>query len=213
MDAPKSLSDSSALADRRDALSAPHLARLRTLVARLRDEAPAGARVPDFDPLDGGVNAECLFLLEAPGRKAVGSGFVSRNNPDETAKNFFNLNCEAKLERTRTIVWNVVPWYVGDGRRIRPVTDKEIADCAPHLEELLDLLPRLHAVVLVGRKAQRAEYLFTKRQNPPRIFHCPHPSPRSLNSRPERRPEILNCLREVSQHLKSCASTAANPSS
>ena len=72
-------------------------------------------KIPQFDPLDGGIDAECLFLLEAPGPKAVNSGFVSRNNPDETAKNFFELNVGAGLERSKTITWNVVPWYVGSG--------------------------------------------------------------------------------------------------
>ena len=40
--------------------------------------------IPHFDPLDGGSNAQVLFLMEAPGPKASASGFVSRNNPDET---------------------------------------------------------------------------------------------------------------------------------
>lgn len=172
MDEPKSLADPSAIKERHDALSVPHAVRLREWVAQLRTKAPRDVCLPDFDPFDGGVGAECLFLLEAPGAKAIGSGFVSRNNPDETAKNFFCLNREAGLDRTRTIVWNVVPWYVGDGKRIRPVTDADFARCAPYLEEILGLLPRLRVVVLVGRKAQRAERLFTKRQNPPRIFHC-----------------------------------------
>jgi hypothetical protein len=65
-------------------------------------------------------------LLEAPGGRAVGSGFVSRNNPDETAKNFFLLNQEAGLPRSRTVTWNVVPWYVGSGEKIRAVTDADI---------------------------------------------------------------------------------------
>jgi hypothetical protein len=48
--------------------------------------------VPDFDPLDGGVNAQVLFLLEKPGPmaaedgKRAGSGFISRDNDDGTAE-------------------------------------------------------------------------------------------------------------------------------
>ncbi len=37
--------------------------------------------IPFFDPLDGDVNARCLFVAEAPGPRAVLSGFVSRDNP------------------------------------------------------------------------------------------------------------------------------------
>ena len=58
-------------------------------------------------------------LLEAPGPKAVLSGFVSRNNPDGSAKNFFEFNAQAKIPRKLTVTWNVVPWYIGDGKRIR----------------------------------------------------------------------------------------------
>ena len=39
--------------------------------------------VPDFDPLDGGVEARALFLFEKPGRMTAGqsgSGFISRDN-------------------------------------------------------------------------------------------------------------------------------------
>jgi len=108
MDAPKSLADSSARKARLAALSQPHVAPLAAYVQRLRQAAGHTGRVPDFDPLDGGILAECLFLLEAPGGRAVGSGFVSRNNPDETAKNFFLLNQEAGLSRACTVTWNVV---------------------------------------------------------------------------------------------------------
>ncbi len=73
--------------------------------------------VPHFDPLDGGINARVLFLLEAPGAKAVASGFVSRNNPDETARNFFDLNMAAGIARRDTVCWNVVPWYIGTGTK------------------------------------------------------------------------------------------------
>jgi hypothetical protein len=42
--------------------------------------------VPDFDPVDGGIGARALFLLDAPGPmtseagKRIGSGFISRFN-------------------------------------------------------------------------------------------------------------------------------------
>ena len=83
--------------------SPPRVAALTEFVRALRAEAiaanliPSEDHVPHFDPLDGEVEAGCLFLFEAPGPRAVGSGFVSRDNPDETAKNFFFLNREAGL--------------------------------------------------------------------------------------------------------------------
>jgi uracil-DNA glycosylase len=202
MDVAKSLSDDAARKARQAALSRPHIAPLVAFAERLRERAKHAAHVPHFDPLDGGVLAQCLFLLEAPGGKAVSSGFVSRNNPDETAKNWFLLNEEAGLRRTLTVIWNVVPWYVGNGVKIRAVTAADVAASAPHLRELLQLLPALRAIVLVGRKAQRAKPLLKLLASHCTIFECAHPSPLSLNGRPERRSEILQCLKAVGAHLK-----------
>ena len=211
MDAPKTLADASARKARLAALSEPHIAPLTAFVKRLRQAAGHVEGVPEFDPLDGGVLAECLFLLEAPGGRAVGSGFVSRNNPDETAKNFFLLNEEAGLLRARTVTWNVVPWYVGSGEKIRAVTGADIQTSSPHLQELLGLLPALRVVVLVGRKAQRARPVFERLASHCMLFECPHPSPLSLNGRPERRSEILQCLKAVAAQLSMAANSTAQP--
>lgn len=211
MDAPKSLADSSARKARLAALSQPHIAPLAAYVQRLRQAEGHAGRVPDFDPLDGGVLAECLFLLEAPGARAVSSGFISRNNPDETAKNFFLLNQEAGLVRARTVTWNVVPWYVGSGERIRAVTEADIRASSPHLKELLGLLPALRAVVLVGRKAQRARPMFERLAPHCALFECAHPSPLSLNGRPARRAEVLHCLNTVAAHIGAAANSTSQP--
>jgi hypothetical protein len=125
-DVPKSLGNAAEREERRSLLYASHVAPLTAFVESLRQHRGANDSVPYFDPLDGSVLAECLFLLEDPGGRAVGSGLVSRNNPDETAKNFFVLN-EAGLARSRTVIWNVVPWYVGSGTKIRPANWSNIA--------------------------------------------------------------------------------------
>jgi hypothetical protein len=116
IDRPQLLGDLTARAARRAQLSEPHVAPLTAFVEALRAEVGPRANISDFDPWDGGVEAEILYLLEAPGPRAVASGFISRNNPDETAKNFFQLNAEAKIPRKRTITWNVVPWYIASSQ-------------------------------------------------------------------------------------------------
>lgn len=200
-DRPKLLADPAARAARQAALAAPHVAALAAYVAVLRAEAGPAAAVPDFDPWDGGVDAECLFLLEAPGPRAVASGFISRNNPDETAKNWFALQREAGLARGRTLLWNVVPWYIGSGARIRPAAAADIAAGLPHLDRLLALLPRLRAVALVGRNAQRAEPLVRAAAPAVRVFAMPHPSPMFVNRGPGNRARLLAALRDVSAFL------------
>ncbi len=178
----------------------PHIRPLTEYVEELRLDC-SSRRIPYFDPWDGGINATCLFLLEAPGGKAV--EFISRNNNDETAKNFFLLSNEAGLPRIMTISWNIVPWYIGDEaeRKIRAATVKDISEGTPHLLRLLKILPKLRAVVFLGKKAQRAEEDIRRFRQDLRFFYSPHPSPLVVNRRPENRNEILKVMKEVSQFI------------
>ncbi len=205
----KSLADPHLAALRRGALSETHVTPLTAFVEELRLLAPAG--VPDFDPLDGGVNAECVLLLEAPGSKAVGSGFVSRDNPDETAKNLFDLNIEAGLARQRTVIWNAVPWYLGTGSRIRAAGGADLASAEVPLRRLLAMLPKLRVIVLLGRKAQRFAGVVQSITPGIEVLHCPHPSPLSLNGRPARRSEVLSCLGAAASILTESGHTRIDP--
>jgi hypothetical protein len=197
MDVPKSLHDIDARKARGALLEAPHIAPLTRFVHQLRARMGSEYAIPYFDPLDGGIGAECLFLLEAPGPKAVDSGFVSRNNPDETAKNFFLLNEEAMIPRSHTITWNIVPWYVGSGGRIRAVGSRDIHAAKPALAEFLELLPRLRYVVLVGAKASRAHEAIASSRPNAQIFCMPHPSPMYINRAPTNRKTALAVLKKV----------------
>jgi uracil-DNA glycosylase len=198
-DRPKLLGDAAALAARLKQLHEPHVLSLTTLVEDLRRQAGPGATVPYFDPWDGGVDAEILFLLEAPGAKAVQSGFISRNNPDESAKNFFELCVEAGLDRKRTVVWNAVPWYIGSGKKIRAATLEDLEAGLKPLPLLLDLLPKLRAVVLVGRKAEKASLQLSEGKY--LVFTCPHPSPMFVNNAPGNRQRILIVLKRVQEAM------------
>ena len=199
LDAPKLLASAEAREERRSGLNDRHMIALARYVEGLR-ERHSGRAIPDFDPWDGGTDAEVLFLLEAPGGKAIQSGFVSRNNPDETAKNFFELNSAIGLDRRRTATWNVVPWYVGSGTKIRPVLSSDIAVALSGLNELLPLLPSLRAVVLVGRKAQRVERHLELMGGLP-IFRSQHPSPLFVNNKPGNRALVEGQLLEVVRYL------------
>ena len=61
---------------RHQLLRCDHVAQLTGFVEGIRRERGLGSEVPYFDPLDGGANARALFVLEAPGPKAVASGLV-----------------------------------------------------------------------------------------------------------------------------------------
>ena len=201
-DRPKLLGDVHALASRLRQVTAPHVALLNDYVQDLRNRMGPKAAIPYFDPWDGGVEADVLLLLEAPGPRAVNSGFVSQNNQDETAKNLFELSKEAGLNRKRVVVWNVVPWYIGNGSRIRAANAGDIAQGRSSLDELLALLPNLKAVVLFGNKAQKAEDHIKKRSSALTVFFCPHPSPMFVNRSPKKNREIiLQKLKETKEFI------------
>jgi hypothetical protein len=152
------LRDLTALEARQGRLSDRHIAPLTHYVARLRAQHP-GWEFPDFDPLDGGIEAELLFLFEKPGPMTLpmhmrkGSGFISRDNNDSTAEATFCFMREARIDRKRVVLWNVIPGWNGQ-RKIAP---GEVDAGVKELSKLLKLLLLVHTVVLVGNKAQKAE--------------------------------------------------------
>jgi hypothetical protein len=57
-----SMRDAGVRQRRRGMLTQPHIAPLTAYAAKLRQRY--SVEVPEFDPLDGGVNAQLLFLFE-----------------------------------------------------------------------------------------------------------------------------------------------------
>lgn len=182
------------------ALGLPHIAKLTALVDDLRVKRRLGAEIPYFDPFDGGTSARVLFLLEAPGPKAVGSGFISRDNPDPSARNFRSMLTDAGIPRKTTVLWNIVPWYIGNGKKIRAATLSDIKAGAAFLSPLFALLSDLKAVVLVGRKAQKLRCEIEGCTSA-RIFETLHPSNQVVTCWPERRKELEADLRTVAAYL------------
>jgi hypothetical protein len=183
---------------KRQLLDATHVIPLTDFVRRL--QAERGAVVPWFDPTEAGAEARILLLFENPGRRAdatQGSGFISADNDDKSAENMWSFFHEAGIDRRRDVVaWNIVPWYLGDDRKIGEVRASDIEEARPALFELLGLLPQLRAVVLFGRKAQAG----WRRAKPPvdvPVLEAPHPSGRWLNAHPEDRGVIVAALREA----------------
>lgn len=174
--APKSLADPAALAGRRSLLDAPHVLPLRELAGTIAAER--GAPVPDPDPLDGGVRARMLLLLETPGPAVVRTGFVSRDNPTGTAANLFRFLAEAGIARGDTLIWNAVPWVIhAEGAPNRAPRRAEAAAAAPYLAPLLALLPRLAVAVLAGRFAGQAAPEVARLRPGLPVIAIPHPSP------------------------------------
>jgi uracil-DNA glycosylase len=196
---PKSLRHQHNRESRLKAIHQPHVADLNGFVAALRSRKGPGYEIPFFDPFDGGVAARALLLMEAPGRRAVVSGFVSRDNPDETAKNTFELSLAAGLNRQDAVLWNVCPWFVGTATTIAPVRGADIREAEGELRWLLNRLPQLQCVALIGRKAQRAITTVTAERPGLPIVVMPHPSPKFVNRRPENRAKVLEGFRSIAR--------------
>lgn len=189
-------------ASRREMLGLPHVAPLASFVQRLR--AQNRGMVPDFDPLDGGVAARALFLMEKPGPMTDaeappaarrGSGFISRDNDDPTAEATCRFMLEAAIPRGHAILWNLVPWWNGT----RKLTREELIDGAAAVEDLVQLLPDLRAIVLVGAMARRLQRRIDGLGYP--TFASDHPSPIVRASRPERWRAIPSAWRQVKPFL------------
>ena len=201
VDCPKSLKSLAERNARLLRLEEPHVSALTHYVRQIREATGLAEKIPFFDPLDGGIDATCLYLLEAPGARAVSTGFISRNNPDESAKNFFELNQEAGIPRKQTAIWNIVPWYIGSGQKIRAAKQADLTAGLSHLQRILEILLNLRIVVIMGQKPTFAAQHIRAARPELEIMRSPHPSPLYVNNRPGNRDTILSVLKIVSQSL------------
>lgn len=177
--------------------AAPLTAWVEDLIAN-RANAGLLAEIPMADPADAGVEAEVLLLLEAPGpmtnakNARAGSGFISSDNNDVTAENLWRARQAAGLT-DRTILWNIVPWYLGPASKKPTVTD--LREGAASLRKLISMLPELHTVVTLGHFPRRGWARFGR----PgiglgiRTIESWHPSPLAMNQ-PGKREHLHSAL-------------------
>jgi hypothetical protein len=199
-DQPRSMRDPAVRERRKAMLNLPHMLALKTFAEKLRRP---GLEVPDFDPADGGVSARALFLFEKPGPmtasggkgKRSGSGFISRDNDDPTAEAVFKFMREAEIPRELTIMWNVIPWWNGT----RAVTKTELQTGESSLSELVHLLSKLRAIMLVGKNAARAKSYCEN--SGLTVFTCDHPSPLVRARWPNRWSAIKSEWRKVASFI------------
>ena len=200
-DYPKTLGDQKNIQERLSMLYNNNVRDLTEYVKDLRDRYRLDKEIPYFDPFDGGVFAKSLFILEAPGPNAVKSGFISRNNPDETAKNVFELLNELEILRADTVLWNIVPWYIGSGDKIRPANRNDIEEGYKCLDELIRILKYIKVIVLVGLKAQKIEKHIINRYDNIKIIKTFHPSPLYINNKKENRGILIQQLEEIKKYI------------
>jgi uracil DNA glycosylase superfamily protein len=135
-----------------DGLRLPHIAPVNALVDELTDPGGRGW-VPYLAPAYGGVDARVLCVLRDPGPmtndELGGSGFLSPENDDPTARRFAALLDAAGIPVSEILAWNAYPWYVN--HKLSPA---ELEAGVEPLRRLLGILPRLRVVMLHGGSAQ-----------------------------------------------------------
>lgn len=113
----------------------------------------------------------------------------------------FSLPNEVGTPLCRTLMWNIVPWYLGENGRIHPARKADIDAGWEWLLKLLDLLrpyKRLRRVVLVGRKAQWITTRLKKARPDLIVKQCLHSSPSFINRNPkENRRRLLAELKNA----------------
>jgi uracil-DNA glycosylase len=177
---------------------------LTQFVAAIRTAEGLSIEVPDFDPRNGNENARFLFLLEAPGPMAVGrTGYVSFDNPDQTARNFKEQLQVAGIDRSEIAIWNIVPWYLGNASKsqIRAAKTRDVAQCLKYLDLLLMHLRKLECIVLVGSAARKA-HVHLSSTTDVRILSCHHPSPRVKNFAPSTVEENIAVFRAMKRAVR-----------
>ncbi|MEV7396681.1 hypothetical protein [Aeromicrobium sp. NPDC092404] len=166
------------IAERRDRLTEPHVRDLEDWVQDLTSRT--GEAIPSFDPRSGGVRSSVLVLREEP-RCLAGekSGFVSIDNNDLAAQHTSIAHGSGGLDYGQTVHWNVVPWWVQNpettpvgGRRTLLAQARRARQ---DLLDVLDLLPGIRVVVLLGKQTERAWSVVDPGGYD--VVTAPHPSP------------------------------------
>lgn len=175
-----------ALALKRGHLRDPHVAPINDLADAIADaEGIARGLVPYVDPQLGGIHARVLALLDNPSTKAeagTGSGLLSLENDDRSAKNCAAFYNDIGLGPELLVHWNVAPAPIsGEKNSGSSIDERERG--AVWLQELVALLPNLKVVLLMGDNARdgwkRSGLTLPKVVIPEAV---PHPSQRGLNN-------------------------------
>lgn len=206
--------DSDALAVKFEYLRDPHVAAINALADAVADsEGIARGLVPYVDPQLGGVGARVLALLDNPSTKAeagTGSGLLSLENDDRSAKNCAAFYNDIGLGPKMLVHWNVAPAPISGEKNGGSLT-VERERGAEWLRHLVGLLPNLQVVLLMGEHARdgwkRAGLTL------PGVFipaDVPHPSQRGLNNA-DGRVRMRRALLETKEVLEGRRNPAGEP--
>ncbi|WP_433802958.1 uracil-DNA glycosylase family protein [Actinomycetospora sp. CA-084318] len=165
---------------KRARLHEPHIAPLVSLADRVAAERGLNpGAVPYPDPDHGGTRARVLFVLSHPGAAAPDTRFLSLGNPDSSAWLCLQHCVRVGLPLDTITHWNAVPFPIAG----KTPSGTEKRQGAPWLRRLVDLLPDLEVVCLLGAPARDAWPLAFPTTSPCRVVEGPSPGPPRINHR------------------------------
>ncbi|MDP6231738.1 MAG: uracil-DNA glycosylase [Nitrospinaceae bacterium] len=163
---------------------------------------------------NGSIHTDLIFIAEAPGRFGAGRTGIPFHG-DRSGDNFELLLDHAGLSRKDIFITNAVLCNpLKDGNNRRP-TSKEIANCSPFLQDLLDLVaPRVVSTVggvgldavnrLLGTRYKLADVIAKPLPVGEFIlFPLYHPSPRVIHTRRS----LLQQKKDFKKLMKTLSST------
>jgi uracil-DNA glycosylase len=138
--------------------------------------------IPHFES-GASTNATALFFLEAPGPQVRKTEKISLGNNDLSASNLKSQLEEAKVPLENILLWNIVPWIRREGVGFDKPTSQDIKDAREYHKKLFEILPQLHTLIFVGRKAQ-SEMVYYSGHTKYRLLAAFHPSAQSMAVKP-----------------------------
>lgn len=146
---PRAFADERARAERALHIWDERVRPINELIRKISQDVDA-PNLPYNDPLFGGVDAELLIMMKAPEADAApdktGARFLCFDNADAGAANIFEAFRRSGIARDRCIAWNICPFPIQAGAP----TASELRRAMPYTKELIELLPRLKVVLLLG---------------------------------------------------------------
>ncbi|WP_165839572.1 uracil-DNA glycosylase [Rhodococcus sp. Eu-32] len=159
--------------------------------------------LPYNDPMFGGVEAELLIVMKAPEADAApdktGTRFLCFDNADAGAANIFEAFRRNDIARSRCIAWNICPFPIQGNSP----TASELRQARPYTQKLIDLLPRLKVVLLLGRPAADGwDRSLLRGRAGISVLTGASPSPPGISS-PRNRESFESAIREAATILES----------
>lgn len=179
----------------------PHVAALNALADRIADaEGLPHGHVPYVDPAQGGVRARALVLLDNPSTQAeagTGTGMLSLDNPDHTARNCRDKYAEIGVDWNHVVHWNVCPFPTANLKNGASLAT-ERARAVRWTREFVALCPELRVVVPLGRVAEDGARRARLHELGLTVLDgVPHCGQRGLNSKPDARVLFDAAIRRI----------------